>query len=63
MRYLRTPPATVASTTSLTVPPSRFLTSLTSSRSLTIVAYRRFGPTLPLSGVFIACDSHPEPSE
>ncbi len=62
-KYRRTPPATVASTTSLTEPPRAFLTALTSSSGVAKVQNRRLGPTLPFSGVSLAADSQPDDSE
>ena len=48
---VRSAPATVARTTSLTVPPNAFLTSLKSLSSQRTVANRRCGPIGTLSGV------------
>ena len=47
-------PATQARTTSLIVPPRRFLTDLTASRSNRVQSKRRCGPISGLSGVLVA---------
>ena len=51
IRNERSAPATTASTTSLTVPPKAFLTSLKSSSWLPTPTKRRCGPMSTFSGV------------
>lgn len=53
----------MASTTSLTLPPSAFFTAFTASKSVSSVAKRRFGPTLPFKGVSLAVLNQPDASE
>ena len=51
IRKVRSAPATIVSTTSLTVPPNAFLTSLKSSRLFVTPTKRRCGPIGTLSSV------------
>ncbi len=63
IRKRRTAPATMASTTSLTLPPSRFLISLTAGSSSSSHSKRRLGPISSLRDVRDAGTSQPEASE
>src|SRR5665811_303813 len=62
-RKCRTAPATVASSTSLTVPPRLFLMVLTSPSGVSTHSNRRPEPISPLMGVLPVGTSHPDASE